>query len=74
MTLGSMSKIGAAKAKELVEQLAAKVALGLDPAAEKQKAQAHKETLGEAVTAYLKVKVRELKPPTYIETERGFFI
>ena len=51
-------------------QLAAKVALGLDPAAEKQEAQAHKETLGEAVTAYLKVKVRELKPPTYIETER----
>jgi integrase len=70
MTLGPVSKIGATKAKELVEQLAAKVALGLDPAAEKQEAQAHKETLGEAVTAYLKIKARELAPRTYVETER----
>jgi integrase len=70
MTLGDVSKIGATKAKEMVEQLAAKVALGLDPAAEKQEAQAHKETLGEAVATYLKVKARELAPRTYIETER----
>jgi len=70
MTLGDVSKIGATKAKEMVEQLAAKVALGLDPAAEKQEAQTHKETLGEAVAAYLKVKVRELAPRTYVETER----
>jgi integrase len=70
MTLGSTSKIGATKAKELVEQLAAKVALGLDPAAEKQEAQTHKETLGEAVATYLKVKARELAPRTYVETER----
>ena len=70
MTLGDVSKIGATKAKEMVEQLAAKVALGLDPAAEKQEAQTHKETLGEAVAAYLKVKARELAPRTYIETER----
>ena len=70
MTLGDVSKIGATKARELVEEAAAKVALGHDPAAEKQEAQTHKETLGEAVTAYLKVKARELKPRTYIETER----
>jgi integrase len=70
MTLGAVSKIGATKARELVEEAAAKVALGHDPAAEKQEAQAHKETLGEAVTAYLKVKARELKPRTYVETER----
>jgi integrase len=70
MTLGPVSKIGATKARELVEEAAAKVALGHDPAAEKQEAQAHKETLGEAVTAYLKVKARELKPRTYVETER----
>jgi integrase len=70
MTLGDVSKIGATKARELVEEAAAKVALGHDPAAEKQEAQTHKETLGEAVTAYLKVKARELAPRTYIETER----
>ena len=70
MTLGPWPKISATKARELVEAAAAKVALGHDPAAEKQEAQTHKETLGEAVAAYLKVKADELRPRTYVETER----
>src|SRR5262249_11873681 len=49
MTLGPWPKISAAKAKEMVEALAAKVALGLDPASEKEQSLAHKETLGETV-------------------------
>jgi integrase len=70
ITLGPWPKISAATARQLVEQLAAKVALGFDPAAEKAQHQAHKETLGEVVELYLKLKTRELKPRTFVESFR----
>jgi integrase len=57
-------------ARDMVKPLVHQVGLGHDPAAEKQERRNDKETLGEAIAAYLKVKAGELKPRTYVETER----
>ena len=70
ITLGPWPKLSAKAARDLVDRLAARVALGFDPASEKADERVHKETLGEAVTAYLKAKVVALKPRSYIEAER----
>jgi integrase len=70
MTLGKFPKLSAREAREMVGPLAHLVGLGRDPAAEKQEARSDKETLGEAVMAYLQVKKPELRPRTFVETER----
>jgi len=70
MTLGKFPKLSAREAREMVGPLAHQVGLGHDPAAEKQEARTDKETLGEAVMAYLQVKKSELRPRTFVETER----
>jgi hypothetical protein len=53
VTLGSWPKLSARKARELVDSLAAKVALGQDPAAEKLEARARKESVGEIAGLFL---------------------
>jgi integrase len=70
MTLGKYPKLTAQAARDMVRPLAHQVGLGRDPAHEKQEARSHKETFGEAVTAYLKVKASELRQRTLYETER----
>jgi integrase len=70
MTLGKFPKLSAREAREMVGPLAHLVGLGRDPAAEKQESRTDKETLGEAVMAYLQVKKSELRPRTFVETER----
>jgi integrase len=70
MTLGKFPKLSAREAREMVGPLAHQVGLGRDPAAEKQEVRTDKETLGEAVMAYLQVKKPELRPRTFVETER----
>src|ERR1700690_3769747 len=44
LSLGKLPKLSAKRARELVDDLAAKVALGHDPAAEKYERRAHSET------------------------------
>jgi integrase len=70
MTLGKFPKLSAREAREMVGPLAHQVGLGRDPAAEKQETRTDKETLGEAIMAYLQVKKPELRPRTFVETER----
>lgn len=70
MTLGKYPKLTAQAARDMVRPLVHQVGLGRDPAHEKHEARAHKETFGEAVAAYLKVKASELRPRTLIEAER----
>src|SRR5262249_41351596 len=68
MTLGKFPKLSAREAREMVGPLAHLVGLGRDPAAEKQEARTDKETLGDAVMAYLQQKKPELPPPPLAQT------
>jgi integrase len=70
MTLGLVGKLSVRDAQALVSKIQAKLALGEDPAADKADALQHRDTLGEAVDRYLKVKAKVLKPRTLVETER----
>jgi integrase len=70
MTLGKWPKLSAQAAREMVRPLIHQVGLGRDPANEKQEARAHKETFGETVAVYLKIKASELRPRTLDEFQR----
>jgi integrase len=70
MTLGAFPKITARKARELVEGLAAKVALGDDPQGVKFENRAARESVGEVVDLFLAAQAKRLRPRSLIEVER----
>jgi integrase len=70
MTLGKWPKLGANSARELLDSLAAKVALGQDPAADKFESRARKETFQEIADAYLAAQAKRLKPRSLDEVRR----
>lgn len=70
MTLGKWPKLSASKARELVDSLAAKVALGQDPAEEKFESRVRRETFGEIAALFLVRQSKRLKPRSLVEVER----
>jgi integrase len=70
VTLGRYPKLSAKRARELVDSLAAKVALGEDPAAEKYERRVHVETFETIQTLFLAAQAKRLKPRSYSEVER----
>jgi integrase len=70
LSLGKLPKLSAKRARELVDDLAAKVALGQDPAAEKYERRAHSETFEAIQTLFLAAQAKRLKPRSYSEVER----
>jgi integrase len=70
MTLGKWPKLSANSARELLDRLAAKVALGQDPAADKFESRARKETFQEIADAYLAAQAKRLKPRSLDEVRR----
>lgn len=70
VTVGSWPKVTAKAAREAVAPLAAKVGLGLDPAAEKAEARARKESFGEIAELFLARQAKRLKPRSLVEVTR----
>jgi integrase len=70
MTLGPWPKVTASQARAMVPALAAKVALGHDPAAAKNDARARKDSFGEIVGRYLAAQTKRLRPRSFEEVER----
>ncbi len=70
ITLGKHPKLSAKRARELVDTLAAKVALGQDPAAEKFESRIHPESFEAVQTLFLAAQAQRLKPRSYAEVER----
>jgi integrase len=70
VTLGKYPKLSAKRARELVDGLAAKLALGQDPAAEKFESRARKETFKEIADQYITARSAKLRPRTLVEVER----
>lgn len=70
LTLGKWPRLNASKARELVSGLAAKVALGGDPAADKIEDRKRKESFGEIAELFLARQAKRLKPRSLVEVER----
>ena len=70
MTLGKWPKLSAEQARDLVDVLAAKVALGQDPAQEKFESRTRKETFGEIASDYLAALATRLRPRSLEEVRR----
>jgi integrase len=70
MTLGKWPKLSAKQAHDLVDVLAAKVALGQDPAEEKIQNRTRKETFGEIAGDYLAAQATRLRPRSLEEVRR----
>jgi integrase len=70
MTLGKWPKLSAKQARDLVDVLAAKVALGQDPAEEKIQNRTRKETFGEIAGDYLAAQATRLRPRSLEEVRR----
>jgi integrase len=71
LLLGSAEVVGAEAAREAAKKALGAVALGQDPQGERADRQnADKLTLRKAVAEFLAVKRRELRPRSYVETER----
>jgi integrase len=71
MTLGSAAVLAPARAREIASELHAQVRLGRDPSAEKTEARLRAgETMAAVLQNYLAFKRGELKPRSYVETER----
>lgn len=71
ITLGSMTALTAARARETASELHAKVRLGDDPAGAKAEGRARAaETMAAALQSYLPHQRARLKPLSYIQMER----
>jgi len=70
MTLGKWPKLSARQARELVDSLAAKVALGTDPQEAKFESRARTDTFEEIKTLFLAAQATQLRPRSYAEIER----
>jgi integrase len=71
MLLGSAEVVGAEAAREAAKKALGAVALGRDPQGERaDRRDADRNTLRKAVDEFLAVKRRELRPRSYVETER----
>jgi integrase len=71
MTFGTFPDLPPAKARSIAADLAAKVRLGQDPAADKAvKRSEAGHTFGRLVAGYLEQKRNELRPRSYVEVER----
>ena len=71
VTLGAVTALPAARARDIARDLHAKVRLGGDPASDKAEArQAAAETFGAALTAYLPEKRAGVRPATFIAIDR----
>jgi integrase len=71
MLLGSAEVVGAEAAREAAKKALGAVALGQDPQGERvDRRDADRNTLRKAVDEFLAVKKRELRPRSYVETER----
>src|SRR5512139_1171385 len=65
MTLGAWPKVTASQARDMVGPLAAKVALGHDPAADKIESRTRKDSVGDIIERYLAAQVKRLRPRSY---------
>ena len=75
VSFGSASTVTAEQARKKAATLHARVKLGQDPAGEKIEARARAtETFGDILRPYLVRKKAELKPRTYVETERHLLV
>jgi integrase len=70
VTLGKWPKLSAKQARELVDHLAAKVALGQDPAEAKFEDRARKTSFGDIAGLYLAAQATRLRPRSLVEVER----
>jgi integrase len=70
MTLGKWPKLSAKGARDLVDVLAAKVALGQDPAQEKFESRTRKESFAEIAGDYLAALATRLRPRSLEEVRR----
>jgi integrase len=71
MTLGSATALTTARAREIASELHAQVRLGRDPSAEKAESKIRAgETMAAVLENYLAFKRVELRPRSYVETER----
>jgi integrase len=71
LLLGSAEVVGAEAAREAAKKALGAVALGQDPQGERaDRRDADKLTLRKTVDEFLAVKRRELRPRSYVETER----
>ena len=70
LTLGKWPKLSAKGARELVNQLAAKVALGHDPAEDKFEERARKASFGDIAGLYMVAQAKRLRPRSLVEVER----
>jgi integrase len=71
LTLGSLVAVTPARAREIANELHAKVRLGIDPSAEKSAAKIRSaETMGAALESYLGFQRARLRPRSMIEVER----
>jgi integrase len=74
MTIGSAASMPAAKARKAAADLDATVHLGGDPAGDKAKARidaSNARTFEMAMDEYLAIQERDLKPRSFLETERN---
>jgi integrase len=75
ISFGSAPTVTAEQARKKAATLHARVKLGHDPAGEKIEARARAtETFGDILRPYLVRKKAELKPRTYVETERHLLV
>jgi integrase len=75
LTLGLAKAITPQDARKLASELHAKVRLGQDPAGEKAESRAKAaETFGAILPSYLLVKRGELKPRSFVETQRHLMV
>src|SRR5262245_24074221 len=70
MTLGPWPKITASQARAMIPALAAKVALGSDPADAKIESRARKDDFGAIIERYLAAQAKRLRPRSFEEVER----
>jgi integrase len=71
IVLGLLTALDASKARGTAKDLLAKVRLGQDPAAEKERTRiAAAETFGALLPRFLERQVARLKPRSYVEIER----
>jgi integrase len=71
ITLGNVAALPFVQARKIAGELYAKVRLGLDPAGEKDEARIRvAETVGAALEFYLPHKRQNMRPRSYVETER----